>query len=51
MSELEWEKFFELIDKIVDMPDKTASEKGEIIRRKAEVWCGSLEEFVALADG
>lgn len=36
MTDRQWETFFSLLDQIVQMPGKTASEKAEILKEKAE---------------
>ena len=51
MSDKEWEKFFELIDKIIDLPGVSANERGALIREKASE-NGSetnLQEFCSVA--
>lgn len=49
MSEKEWEKLFELIGKVVNLPGMSADEKGQEIRRQAKEHGadGDLEEFVS----
>lgn len=49
MLEHEWEMFFELLEKIVDMPNMTANEKAELVKEKADEEGGdlALNEFTA----
>lgn len=49
MSEREWDKLFELIEKAVNLDGLSASEKGELIRDEANKRSqeGNLDEFVS----
>lgn len=51
MTRREWETFFELLEKIVNMEGKTATEKGEEVRAHAreegEAAESNLSEFMA----
>jgi hypothetical protein len=48
MSEKEWEKFFELLDKIVGLEGKSYQEKAAEVRERADLEAArtSLEEFL-----
>lgn len=51
MSDKEWETFFNLLNKIVDMPGKTQAEKLALVKSEAGLHGGdtemNLEEFAA----
>lgn len=51
MSDREWEKFFELMGKIINLPNLTAMEKAALVREKAEQYASGndLEEFATYA--
>ncbi len=52
MTDREWAKLFDLINKAINLPDMSAGEKGALIRAKAEEngASGDLEEFIAEAE-
>lgn len=51
MTDTEWEKFFTLLRKVINLPKKTANEKAAELKSEAEYHNaeGDLEEFVSLA--
>lgn len=50
MNDKQWETFFDLMDKIINMPNMTATEKAEMVRVKAEEHNVNLEEFATYCD-
>lgn len=50
MSDREWEKLFDLIEKAVNLDGMSANEKAALVRMEAESreCTGDLEEFVAM---
>ena len=49
VSEREWDRLFELMEKATNLPGLSATEKGETIKSeaKARSAIGTLEEFLA----
>ena len=51
MNDKQWETFFDLMEKIISMPNMSANEKIAEFRSKAQEFDANLEEFAGYLPG